>query len=165
MKCQACELPATVHLTEIVGGKKRELHLCQACADKKQIFTQQQLNLSAIVQSMIGQHVGASTDELARLNCPACGIKYMEFKAGGRLGCPHDYTVFRTALLPLLERIHRAYRHKGKVPANARKHAASQSELRDLRQRLRAAIETEAYEEAARLRDAIRLREAADERG
>ena len=137
MKCQACELPATVHLTEIVGGKKRELHLCQACADKKQIFTQQQLNLSAIVQSMIGQHVGASTDELARLNCPACGIKYMEFKAGGRLGCPHDYTVFRTALLPLLERIHRADRHKGKVPANARKHAASQSELRDLRQRAR----------------------------
>src|SRR5437660_10351859 len=82
VKCQSCELPATVHLTEIVGGKKHEHHLCQACADKKQIFTQQQLNLSAIVQSMIGQHVGASTDELARLNCPACGIKYMEFKAG-----------------------------------------------------------------------------------
>jgi protein arginine kinase activator len=166
VKCQSCEeLPATVHLTEIVSGKKRELHLCQGCADKKQIFTQQQLNLSAIVQSMIGQHVGASTDELARLNCPACGIKYMEFKAGGRLGCPHDYAVFRSALLPLLERIHRATQHQGKVPANAVRHSAAQAELRDLRQQLRAAIETEAYEEAARLRDAIRSREAADERG
>ena len=166
MKCQSsdCNKPATVHLTEIVGGKKRELHLCQACADKKQIFSQQQLNLSAIVQSMIGQHVGASTDELSRLNCPTCGIKYMEFKAEGRLGCPHDYTVFRTALLPLLERIHRAARHKGKVPANAVKHAVTEGELRELRTQLRAAIETEAYEEAARLRDAIRLREAADER-
>ena len=165
MKCQSCELPATVHLTEIVAGKKKELHLCEACAEKKEILKQQELNLSAIVQSVIGQHVGASTDELARLTCPACGIKYMEFKAEGRLGCPHDYTVFRDALLPLLERIHRAARHRGKIPPNAIRQAAVQDELRDLRQRLRRAVDAEAYEEAARLRDTIRVKEAADEPG
>jgi protein arginine kinase activator len=99
------------------------------------------------------------------VNCPACGIKYMEFKAEGRLGCPEDYTVFRDALLPLVERIHRAVRHRGKVPPNAARHAAAQTELRDLRQRLRRAVEAEAYEEAAQLRDAIKLKEAADEPG
>jgi protein arginine kinase activator len=165
VKCQSCDSPATVHLTEIVGGKKRELHLCQGCAEKKELLKQQEWNLSAILQSMIGQHVGASTDELARLNCPACGIKYMEFKAEGRLGCPHDYTVFRGALLPLLERIHRGVQHRGKVPPNATRHAAAQGELRDLRQGLRRAVEAEQYEEAARLRDAIKQREAADEPG
>jgi protein arginine kinase activator len=166
VKCQSCEhLPATVHLTEIVGGKKRELHLCQACAEKKEILKQQELNLSAILQNVIGQHVGGSTDELARLTCPACGIKYMEFKAEGRLGCPHDYTVFRSALLPLLERIHRATRHRGKVPPNATQHAAAQAELRDLRQALRRAVDTEAYEEAARLRDLIKQKEVVDEPG
>ena len=34
MKCQSCELPATIHLTEIVNGKKKELHLCHECAEK-----------------------------------------------------------------------------------------------------------------------------------
>jgi protein arginine kinase activator len=165
VKCQSCELPATVHLTEIVGGKKKELHLCQDCAKKKDILKQQEINLSVILQTVIGQHVGASADELSRLNCPACGIKYMEFKAEGRLGCPHDYVVFRGALLPLLERIHRGVQHKGKVPRNAPRHSAAQAEVRELRQRLRQAIETEAYEDAARLRDAIKQREAADEPG
>ena len=59
------------------------------------------LNLPAILQTLIGQHVGQLTDELARLTCPVCGIKYMEFRAEGRLGCPHDYTVFRAGLEPL----------------------------------------------------------------
>jgi protein arginine kinase activator len=165
VKCQSCEQSATVHLTEIVGGKKRELHLCQACAEKKEILKQQELNLSVILHSVIGQHVGASTDELARLTCPACGIKYMEFKAEGRLGCPHDYTVFRSALLSLLERIHRGTRHRGKIPPNAVKHVAVQTELRELRQALRRAVDAEAYEEAARLRDMIKQKEAVDEPG
>src|SRR5262245_40248064 len=108
--------PATVHLTDIVEQKKKELHLCQACAEKQQLVKKQERNLPAILQTLIGHHVGQQSDELARLACPVCGIKYMEFRAEGRLGCPHDYEVFRAGLGPLLQRIHRAERHKGKVP-------------------------------------------------
>ena len=95
MKCQSCDSTATVHLTDIVNGHKREIHLCQPCAEKREIVKHQELNLSAILQTVIGQHIGPLTDELARLTCPSCGIKYMEFKAEGRLGCPQDYEVFR----------------------------------------------------------------------
>jgi protein arginine kinase activator len=84
----------------------------------------------------------------------------MEFKAEGRLGCPQDYEVFRAALAPLLQRIHRALRHAGKVPAHAVRNAALQTELMELRQQLRRAVDTEAYEEAARLRDLIRHKES-----
>lgn len=163
MKCQFCDNLATVHLTDIINGVKKQAHLCQECAEKQQIIKHQELNLSAILQTVIGQHIGPLTDELARLTCPACGIKYMEFKAGGRLGCPHDYEVFQEALAPLLQRIHRARRHVGKVPPRAIAHASRQAELMDLRQQLRRAVEEEAYEEAARLRDQIRQKEAADE--
>lgn len=159
MKCQSCNQSATVHLTDIVNGTKKEVHLCQDCAEKQELLKQQELNLSAILQTVLGQQVGASADELARLTCPCCGIKYMEFKAEGRLGCPHDYEVFRGALTPLLERIHRATRHVGKIPPHATAHAAHQAELRDLRQQLRRAVEAESYEEAARLRDLIRQKE------
>ena len=165
MKCQLCSNPATVHLTDIVNGHKKELHLCEACAEKQQLLKHQELNLSAILQAVIGQHIGPLTDELARLTCPACGIKYMEFKAEGRLGCPHDYEVFHAALVPLVERIHRSTRHVGKTPRHAVASAARQGEMVQLRQQLRRAVEAEAYEEAARLRDLLRQKEAADESG
>src|SRR5262249_31924504 len=103
-------------------------------------------------------------EELARLTCPECGIKYMEFRAEGRLGCPRDYEVFRLGLEPLLQRIHRASRHVGKSPRRPPT-AALLAELINLRKELRAAVDAEAYEEAARLRDLIRQKEATGEPG
>jgi len=98
--------------------------LLQDCAQQQQLLKQQEMNLTAILQSVIGQHVGGQTDELSRLTCPSCGIKYMEFKAAGRCGCPQDYQVFREPLLPLLERIHRGVKHVGKIPPHALGHAS-----------------------------------------
>lgn len=166
MKCQYCSNPATVHLTSIVEKKKKELHLCQDCAEQHQLKVKpQELNLPAILQTLIGHHVGPLTDELARLTCPACGIKYMEFRAEGRLGCPHDYAIFRVGLEPLLQRIHRAGRHVGKSPRRRPPSPERQAEIIDVKRLLRAAVEAEHYEEAARLRDLLREKEAADEPG
>ncbi len=165
MKCQVCSKPATVHVTNLVNGQKQVTHLCQTCAEQQQLIKQEELNLPALLQALIGQHVGQWTDDLARLACPACGIKYMEFRNSGRLGCPNDYEVFRAGLTPLLERIHRADRHRGKSPRHRPLDPAHQAEIVELRRRLRAAVEAEAYEEAARLRDLLREREAADESG
>jgi len=156
---------ATVHLTDIVNNQKREVHLCQDCAEAQQLVHKQELNLPAILQALIGQHLGAQTDELARLVCPACGIRYMEFRAQGRLGCPHDYAVFRTGLKPLLQRIHHALRHQGKSPRRKGLPPGRAAELVELRRQFQTAVQSEAYEEAARLRDLIRKKEATDESG
>jgi protein arginine kinase activator len=165
VKCQNCSNPATVHLTDIIDGHKKELHLCQECAESKQFLKQQELNPLAILQTLIGKHVGAPTDELARLTCPACGIKYMEFRAQGRLGCSHDYEAFRVGLEPLLRRIHRATRHVGKTPKYQGPSPGRAAELVELRRQLQAAVESEYYEEAARIRDQLRKKEATDESG
>jgi protein arginine kinase activator len=165
MKCQNCDNPAKVHVTKILKNQQRqEIHLCEACAAKQGPPTTE-LSLSSILQSLIGQHVGAVTEELSRLNCPTCGIKYMEFRADGRLGCPADYEVFRTGLVPILQRIHRATRHVGKSPRRRAVHRTTPAELLDLRQQLRRAVESEEYELAAHLRDTIRQKEASDEPG
>jgi protein arginine kinase activator len=162
MKWQHCDSPATVHLTKIVNKERQELHLCQACATKH-APPSMELSLSSILQSLIGQHVGAVSEELSRLNCPTCGIKYMEFRADGRLGCPADYEVFRTGLVPILLRIHRATRHVGKSPRRRAGTNSAATELLDLRQQLRRAVDREDYELAAHLRDTIRQKEASDE--
>jgi protein arginine kinase activator len=165
VKCQLCSNPATVHLTNIIEGQKQKLHLCQECAEKQHLIQQDDLNLSTILQTVIGQHVGPVSDELARLTCPECGIKYMEFRAAGRLGCPHDYAAFRTALAALVEKIHRHGRHVGKIPTHFQENRQWQAEVVRLRRQLRTAVETEAYEEAARLRDLLRQKEARHESG
>jgi protein arginine kinase activator len=165
MQCQNCSNPATVHQTFIDKGHKHETHLCAACAEEQEGFKHQELNLPAIVQTLIGQQLGPVPDTLSRLTCPCCGIKYMEFRAEGRLGCPHDYEVFRVGLEALLKRIHRADKHAGKVPRDWERSRARQTELIALRQQLQTAVAAEAFEEAARLRDVIRQKEATDESG
>ncbi|HET6572352.1 MAG TPA: UvrB/UvrC motif-containing protein [Fimbriiglobus sp.] len=156
MKCHYCGQPATVHLTDIVAKQKRELHLCEGCAREHHLVPDgptPQLNLQALVQLIMGMPVGADP---AGLTCPTCGLKYAAFRADGRLGCPDDYDAFRSALEPLLDRIHRGTRHQGKTPRAAGRRA----ELDSLRDQLQAAVATEKYEDAARLRDRIRQKEA-----
>jgi protein arginine kinase activator len=154
-----------MHLVRVIDNEEREIHLCNACAEAKHLVKHQELILPAIVQSLIGQHLGALSDELSRLVCPVCGIKFMEFRAQGRLGCPHDYTVFRAGLNGLLSRIHRATRHVGKSPRQQGLDPDRLVEIARLRRQLQSAVDAEAYEEAARLRDLLRKKEATDESG
>ncbi len=158
MICQRCQNEASVHLTERVDGRRRELHLCVACARKAGLVlpeTPPDLGLDSVVQSLISKHVGELVGELAELSCPDCGVRYMDFRVGGRLGCPNDYKVFSRGLLPLLQRFHGATRHVGK---RARPRPEAAQRLR-LRSRLREAVALEDYEEAARLRDRLRLKD------
>lgn len=160
MTCQRCEDQATVHLTETVNGRRREVHLCADCARKSGVLPDEPSpapgGFEAVVQGLIVAHVGELVGELAGLTCPDCGLKFMEYRAGGRLGCPNDYLVFARGLLPLVQRAHGATRHVGK---SARSRPAAADRLR-LRARLRTAVASEDYEEAARLRDLLRLKDA-----
>ena len=160
MKCQRCgHDEASVHLTDIVNKKKRELHLCESCARDQQLIPEgsapQQLNLQALVQLIMGQPTDVDP---AGLTCPTCGLKYAAFRADGRLGCADDYDIFRAALVPLLDRIHRGTHHNGKVPRHAQHHAA----IVALQEQLRVAITAENYEDAATLRDRIRQAEGSN---
>ena len=162
--CKFCGQPATIHLTDILHKQKSETHLCEACAKAKQIIPDKpgaHFDLQGLVQLVMGQHEEpeAEPESPLALVCPSCKIKYAEFRAEGRLGCARDYDEFATPLLTLLERVHRANDHCGKVPVGQRRRMG----LRGLRAELVAAIAAERYEEAAALRDRIREKEGADE--
>ena len=161
MTCQRCLKEASVHLTETVDGEKRELHLCVPCARKAGVVLPEappKLGLEAVVQGLIVAHVGELVGELAELSCPDCGLRFMEFRTRGELGCPTDYEVFKRGLLPLIARSHGTTRHVGKLPGRSSL-AADRDRLR-LRAEFRSAIALEDYEKAARLRDQLRLKDA-----
>ena len=89
----------------------------------------------------------------ATRQCPDCGMTYAEFRQQGRFGCPRDYEVFKDQLTPLLLRIHNRTRHVGAPepePTGEREHLLS-----ELQAKLEQAIQAEAYESAAQLRDEI----------
>jgi protein arginine kinase activator len=170
IRCQFCDSPSTVHLTKIVKGSKtkQEVHLCEGCARKHNLIPDQatpHVDLKALLGLLLGPlqqpHAPPAAEPLA-LTCPTCGLKYEQFRAEGRLGCPDDYLAFQAVLEPLLERIHRSQRHTGKLPLAVRR-VNREAELKDLRRKMKAAAKAENYEEAARLRDLIRQKEATDE--
>jgi len=155
IKCQKCsKAAATMHITEVLGEEQfEEHHLCEECAQK---YLYEPPKKSGSKPEIT---VGDEGEEIGALNqkeCPVCGIKFVEFRNSGRLGCPHDYQEFRDELVPLLENIHGETRHAGKTPRRLPQTRQAQGELIQLRKQLQQAVTREAYEEAAQLRDRIR---------
>ncbi len=162
MRCMFCENPATVHLTEQVSSTKREVHLCERCARERKLLPHPPgppINLKALLNLLTLSFRGQPAAADPPTRCPSCGLTPAAFKAEGRLGCGADYELFREALEPLLERVHRATRHAGKCPARVRA-ATRAARIEALREQMRVAIAEENYEAAAAARDAIRALEA-----
>ena len=156
--CQVCKKNrATIHLTEIIKNKKREIHLCEECASKKGVaFKTQQFSISDLLSGLVNTQAAQEIAKMSQVKCPICGLSYLDFRQHGRLGCATDYTVFKEGLIPLLEKIHGSDEHLGKIPNSSGEARETGRELLELRQTLRRAVDAENYEEAARLRDRIK---------
>ena len=152
--CQYCgKREAKIHFTELRDGKKTEMHICEQCAQEKNMALAFPAVLSQLVK---GGPVAPRETEAVPAACPGCGLAYAEFKAKGRLGCPRCYAAFGPVLIPLLEKVHGAAAHRGKTPERVKGALASRRELKEIEAQLDAAVENEEYEKAAQLRDRIR---------
>lgn len=158
MKCQRCPKLTAYHVTEVLGeGKVEDLHLCEECAKKYLFHTPMKKSKPANVAPA---EVDANDVAVhGQAQCPECGIKFVEFRNGGRLGCPNDYDAFKDDLVPLLESVHGEPKHVGKVPRHRPRAKMAHNELATLRKKLQVAVDAEKYEEAAHLRDRIKTLE------
>ena len=160
MKCDNCNKTATVHLTEIKGGKKIEKHLCEQCAAQNEgLPVKSHMPINELLTNFVMAHSGLQKE--TGTGCDNCGITWAEFRQNGLLGCANDYVVFEKDLTPLLQRAHEgATHHTGKVPTRTGASGVPRKrktiDLAKLKKELAAAVESEDYERAAKLRDAIR---------
>jgi protein arginine kinase activator len=164
-KCSKCAKAATLHITEIRKGVVQEVHLCESCAQQYLSATTPSDDEEIELEEEAGNEAERELSDIDQLVCPSCGISFREFRSQGRLGCPHDYIAFEKELLPLLENIHGATQHTGKFPKRAPDASQRQYQLIKLRSELKQAIEEEAYEQAARLRDQIQQIEKSSDEG
>jgi len=157
IRCEICgRRPAAVHVTRVTNGQKVEQNLCEQCALERgelpfawEPHPLQQL-LAALLQPVQAGARGSVAPPVTV--CPTCGTDYAEFAKTSLLGCPDCYKTFRSQLEPILQRVHGAGRHRGKVPGPRRKEA----ETERLREELKEAVKNEDYERAAQLRDQLR---------
>lgn len=83
--------------------------------------------------------------------CRTCGMTESELRRTARAGCADCYKNFADILTPYIHKLHGSTAHVGTTPAEEQSDPVAV-----LRTKLNDAIASEAYEEAARLRDEIR---------
>lgn len=157
MKCEVCQdREATIHLTQVVDGAVKKIHLCETCAAEKGFDIHGPMSITDILLGLGEEEAPTAKAVMSGEGaCPHCHLRRADFKKTGRLGCPACYDSFHDELEPILKAIHRSEQHKGKVPVRERERVRHTVEVESLQQQLETAIAKEHFEEAAKLRDAI----------
>ena len=156
MNCEKCHKNhATIHLTAIEGGMKKEAHLCDECARQTGVHLKFNFSISDLLGGLM-EPTSSKSPKANQVRCPECGITYSEFKTKARLGCANDYEVFRSELLRLLEKIHGSTQHAGKTPHTVDAQVRKENELIRLKRDLESVVKTEDFEKAAEIRDRIK---------
>lgn len=151
VKCQICKTnEATVHFKQAIEGDVRELNCCPDCAAKNGFDMQSPMALTDFLFG-VGMQDGGGGDD-AEHACPACGLTLAAFRKTSRMGCARCYETFSDDLTLMLQDMHRAAEHAGKVPASARLSAEASA----LQRAMDRAVAEEDFEEAAKLRDRLR---------
>ena len=163
MMCEDCGVhPAKFHLVTIINGDRIERNLCPECMAKhqKQLPGIDFSNLAGLLNSILegkdAKEQARQEAEYENCTCEQCGMTYAEFQKGGMLGCANCYRAFKVPLTALLQRVHGNTQHAGRVPGGVHSGVSIRMNIDRLKEKLQRAVADEEYEQAARLRDAIR---------
>ena len=164
MMCDDCGVrPANFLLKTLTEDGVHEKNLCPVCMAKYQRripgldFSSLAGILSGILEAKGAEKPEPQDDAADALTCPGCGTTYGEFRKSGRLGCARCYGEFRKSLEPLLLRIHGNLQHAGRMPGGVQNDASIRMNIDRLKQSLVKAIAAEEDEQAAQIRDQVRL--------
>ncbi len=166
MYCEDCKKrPATVHLTQVFNGQKTENHLCEQCASQKSGFMFDPANKFSIpnlLGSMFGSNFNVQGVPPVALQstCPNCGMRFMDIKQVGKLGCSECYKTYNQELEAPLRRIHGNSQHLGKIPVRGGEKVFIRRQIEVLKNQLQEAVRGEEYEKAAEIRDQVKEMES-----
>ena len=172
MLCEKCKKnTATVHYRYSENGNITEMHLCRECAKNEGLM---QDNGSATTgfmspggifedyfgkapfSALFGNNLPGKTLSVKQRVCPGCGLSESELRSGGKLGCEQCYSTFEDIVELMLKKMHLSSEYKGKTPEGTPEGMSLAGKIEKLRSDMQAAVEKQEYEEAAKIRDAIR---------
>ncbi|MPW26192.1 hypothetical protein GC105_10365 [Alkalibaculum sp. M08DMB] len=160
MLCQNCnERAASIHITKIMSGEKREIHLCDQCSALHEMFNSS-FNFQGFIANLLDLEENTHAVDYSHsmeYHCPQCGMDYDTFKKHGKFGCEKCYETFSLLINPMIQRMHGKEQHIGKIVKYGGENIRLKRELTSLHGNLSLAIEKEEYEKAALLRDQIKI--------
>ena len=152
MICERCKKnQATVHMTQIINGKKTEQHLCSQCAAEINAGITFEDFFSGFFDNNIH-----TNNSIGVKKCPVCSMTYDNFLKNGKFGCAQCYETFRDALNDTFKSIHSSCEHQGKYPNKLGNKIIVKKQKEELKRKLVEAIAKEDFEAAAALRDEIK---------
>lgn len=168
MLCEHCHKhEATIHVSQTIDGQSQEQHFCGGCARELGLNQPFKSYLDEWMKpGLTGQSIFDTAGGIPAFGspvtrsmvCPSCGQRYDDFRRSGLLGCSNCYVAFGDRLDAIFRRVQGGTRHIGRKACET----ADQQELQlyrhqlvELRQQLQQAVEDEAYEMAASLRDRV----------
>ena len=174
MQCERCaKKKATVFYRENLSGRIRALRLCSDCADVlEQAGELEDMSdpLSGKLSPLFPGDEGGMLPNLRRAivgggkatgkKCPQCSATFGDICDKGLLGCAYCYAAFAEELEEVVKATHGGAVHRGRISSGHQARLERTAKLHTLRKLLREAVEAEAYETAAELRDEIRTLEA-----
>lgn len=165
MKCDLCEKEAVVHLTQVVNGEMKEVHLCEEHAKEQGIDINSPISITDILMGLSDAKQQGLEHQLSP-TCPRCGMTREEFRKTGRLGCSDCYNAFMAELAVAIKAMHHSTQHVGKIPEREGVQTRIKSQIARLQKELENAVVREDYEKAASIRDQIgEARRQAEEEG
>lgn len=159
MDCQRCrQRKGQIQVTRLVEGILQEIYLCDECLREEMKVQQdspQTANhmLTAILDAV--NHSALQVNMIRTTSCSQCGMTFGMYREIGKMGCSKCYQTFADRLEPVLVNWHGHGTHVGKKPVYASENIEQKAALQKLHKALKAAIQAEAFEEAALLRDQI----------
>ncbi len=180
MKCENCgEATANVRYTQIVNGVKKEMHLCEKCANelgigKMNMSFDMPFDFSNFFGEFLNEYNDGFMPSLAlpkALKCDNCGLSFDDFVESGKFGCPSCYDTFEERIDPIIKRLQGSNRFIGRGakksnPENElnidktekvdKEEKQEENKIDSLKAELKQMIKEEKYEEAAKIRDEIK---------
>lgn len=162
MKCDICGINrAVIHIQQIAGNEEINMSICEKCAKEKGLAlnnTELNINLKNLLKNFAEIKEAVSAKEAVK-SCHVCGKTLEDFKKRGKAGCEECYNEFSRYIASFLKTNAGSAEHRGKYPFKINILSQKMKKINNLQSLLNQAVKNEEFEEAAYLRDKIRLME------
>ena len=145
MLCQKCrKRNAQYHSSRIINNQLVDIHLCKRCVENN-INQEHTNNIEGLLEVLVKTNV-YDKNQAEELQCNICGTTFSELQKSGLVGCPECYSIFSDYLS----------KHKIKSYKKSFRTQKGIEFIERLERKLKKAVESEDFEEAAQLRDKIK---------
>lgn len=161
MKCEICnDREASIHISKGSGLTHAEQFLCEQCANKSMDINYNQADNPFDIQTllkMLASNSQREQTEVEEYACPTCHSTLNSVVKNGLFGCSHCYEYFQHYVPEIVTRVQLNQRqHVGKIPTQAHQTLKLKRDIESLERMLQEKVDTQAFEEAAVVRDQIK---------